>query len=96
VGGKEMLEVKDYTGKIKGIEREERRASRQHGMGVSGRSLKTVVAPAYAKRNPGTVHLLSWADGATDAQHCACGKVVYNYFQVTIYPSKVTCEGCKK
>lgn len=88
--------MKDYTGKIKGIEREERRASRQHGMGVSGRSLKTVVAPAYAKRNPGTVHLLSWADGATDAQHCACGKVVYNYFQVTIYPSKVTCEGCKK
>lgn len=90
--------MKDYTGKIKGIEREERRVSQKHGMRVSGGSLKTVVAPAYAKRNAryGDVHLLAWADGATDAQHCACGKVVYNYFQVTIYPSKVTCEGCKK
>lgn len=93
--------MKDYTGKIKGVEREEQREKARHGMRVSGRSLKSTVNPAIEKRakeaggDPGQIHYLDWADGETDAQHCACGKIVYAYHLVTIYASQVTCEKCK-
>ena len=89
--------MRDYTGKIKGVEREEKRERARHGMRLSGRSVKSVIAPTYGKRkgDPGQIHLLSWADGKTDAQHCLCGKVVYAYNLVTIYPSHVTCQECK-
>lgn len=93
--------MREYTGKIKGLEREEKREKARHGMRVSGRSLKSDVQPVIKRRakeaggDPGQIHYLNWADGETDAQHCACGKIVYTYRLVTIYASQVTCEKCK-
>jgi hypothetical protein len=93
--------MRDYTGQIKGIERERKRDKARHGMRLSGRSLKSTVQPVVVKRarkaggDPGQVHYLVRAEGETDAQHCACGAVVYAYHLVTIYASQVTCNGCK-